>query len=382
MSTKDRRRHRVARWPFAAAPALLSLAIAGLCAISNRVAVPLLFVGAVVAFLVSLLADEDLTRPYLRRLPKAVAAAATIACLLVANQGDRGRLRWVGYVLDAPHVEGATIDDALRHASAEALTVSVRDAVVRRDYAVRASVAHHPEVAACTAAPLVSAGWTPTAPVRAWVLCADDAWGCERAWTLRSGTVVVGPSYESCERAVDTAARRAGFTRDSRDLVGTFAPSLGAHLARLLAPLLATMLASNALLVWAMIYTSRHRSFPEEAPRPAPEARLARLERNGRSLDAWRAALAALLRGGEGFRDASVTRDDLVGLLDDVDAPVERRIAAAIALVEGDDADALELVERAERDADDRALRHAFESVRRRTLDEPTLARAIERDNA
>lgn len=61
-------------------------------------------------------------------------------------------------------------------------------------------------------------------------------------------------------------------------------------------------------------------------------ANLARLDRNERTPAAWRDALGALLARDEGYRDARVTRDQLLGVLEDASAGVERRVAAAIAL--------------------------------------------------
>jgi hypothetical protein len=71
----------------------------------------------------------------------------------------------------------------------------------------------------------------------------------------------------------------------------------------------------------------------------AGEAALARLDRNGRSPAAWREAMRELLEAPEGYREQAVTRDALVEVLESPAAPVERRVAAALALSGLGDAD-------------------------------------------
>lgn len=65
---------------------------------------------------------------------------------------------------------------------------------------------------------------------------------------------------------------------------------------------------------------------------------LERLMREGRSAAEWVSALEALLRGDGGFRDTAVSEDDVLAVLEDVSAPAEARIGAAIALArQGED---------------------------------------------
>jgi hypothetical protein len=74
----------------------------------------------------------------------------------------------------------------------------------------------------------------------------------------------------------------------------------------------------------------------EEAPEGA-DARYAVLDREGRSQEAWRAALRTLLTA-ESYRGVSVTREDLLRVLEDPRGPAQRRIAAALALADAPDA--------------------------------------------
>src|SRR5262249_7910937 len=63
-------------------------------------------------------------------------------------------------------------------------------------------------------------------------------------------------------------------------------------------------------------------------------ADLEALDRRGRSVPEWRKALSGLLARGGGYRGSPVTREALSAALDDVAATPERRIGAALLLVE------------------------------------------------
>ncbi len=79
---------------------------------------------------------------------------------------------------------------------------------------------------------------------------------------------------------------------------------------------------------------------PEVAPEVAPEGasdRYLPLDRGGRPIAAWREAVRALLTRAHDYRTDGVTRDDLLRLLEDPRTPVERRVAAAMALAAEDD---------------------------------------------
>jgi hypothetical protein len=59
---------------------------------------------------------------------------------------------------------------------------------------------------------------------------------------------------------------------------------------------------------------------------------LERLDRRGRSVPEWRAALADLARRGTSYRDTGLSVDDLEAVIASPDASPERRVAAAVAL--------------------------------------------------
>lgn len=61
-------------------------------------------------------------------------------------------------------------------------------------------------------------------------------------------------------------------------------------------------------------------------------SRLETLDRNGRDVASWRAALDALTLDRDGYRSAALTRDELLAALDDPGASGDRRVAAAYAL--------------------------------------------------
>jgi hypothetical protein len=69
------------------------------------------------------------------------------------------------------------------------------------------------------------------------------------------------------------------------------------------------------------------------AARPLdPSARLALLDRAGRTAADWRGALAALFSTPDAYRFTTLSRDELHGVLDDPRSPPDRRVAAAWAL--------------------------------------------------
>ena len=70
----------------------------------------------------------------------------------------------------------------------------------------------------------------------------------------------------------------------------------------------------------------------DAARSPATSEALALLERAGRSRDEWRAALLALPRSGVTYRVAGVDNEPLEKAIVDGAAPLERRVAAAVAL--------------------------------------------------
>jgi hypothetical protein len=67
-----------------------------------------------------------------------------------------------------------------------------------------------------------------------------------------------------------------------------------------------------------------------QATDAAPLAAL--LDRAGRSLSEWRAAVARVLTAATGFRDAQITAEDMAAVVEDPTASAEQRLAAAVAL--------------------------------------------------
>lgn len=111
---------------------------------------------------------------------------------------------------------------------------------------------------------------------------------------------------------------------------------------------------------------------------------LAPLDRNGRAVVDWRAAMRQLLVAPEGYRAQAVTRDALVDVLESPAAPVERRLAAAMALAHGEDGDGRTRIRVvAEACADERvrvALRQAADGdLDERAVDDALAATKAER---
>ena len=72
----------------------------------------------------------------------------------------------------------------------------------------------------------------------------------------------------------------------------------------------------------------------------APEALRAALDRNGRTVGAWRDAIAGEVRRGAGYRSATAGPEDLGRILEGADTPADRRIGAALALAASKDPEA------------------------------------------
>lgn len=109
-------------------------------------------------------------------------------------------------------------------------------------------------------------------------------------------------------------------------------------------------------------------------------AALALLDRNGRSVEAWREGVRALVQNPAGYRGAAPGVDELERVLADPGASAERRIAAAMGLAaQGDDGARTRVRVVAEACASE-AMRAAFEATLRGDLDEAAVARATDDD--
>lgn len=102
----------------------------------------------------------------------------------------------------------------------------------------------------------------------------------------------------------------------------------------------------------------------------------ARLDRHGLDLEAWREAVRAAMASDGRYRDAPLAREDVVRALASPATPAERRIGAAIALANGDDAGRRE-VRAAARAAASPKLRGALESVAEGDLDAAAIEEAM-----
>jgi hypothetical protein len=95
----------------------------------------------------------------------------------------------------------------------------------------------------------------------------------------------------------------------------------------------------------------------------SPDARVELAAKGARAIAEWRDALVNQLRGAGGYRDAAITRDDALRVLDDPEARAEQRIAAALALVGSGDPDGASRVRVAAEASASPRLRVALERV-------------------
>lgn len=118
------------------------------------------------------------------------------------------------------------------------------------------------------------------------------------------------------------------------------------------------------------------------AARKASDAGVTRvdtLERKGRTFESWREELTALGRDHAGYRRAGLGRDDLGRVLDDLAAPAEHRIAAAMALSSSDDEATRRRVRVAAAACADPDLRAALEAAAEAELEEALVERVVGR---
>jgi hypothetical protein len=101
------------------------------------------------------------------------------------------------------------------------------------------------------------------------------------------------------------------------------------------------------------------------------------LDRRGRSVAAWRAALAELARRGTSYRDVGLSVDDLEAVIGSPDATAERRLAAAVALRAAAHPAATTLIRVAASQCASQRLRVALEKVGTGEDDDAALAEAL-----
>lgn len=112
--------------------------------------------------------------------------------------------------------------------------------------------------------------------------------------------------------------------------------------------------------------------------RETPEDMAALLDRQGRSLEDWRASVRALADSMHGYRDMRLDARVAARVLDDPTAPLERRVAAVWALHDHDHARASTRVRVALDAAVSEPVRAALEQAARGYLDEDALSRALD----
>jgi hypothetical protein len=104
-----------------------------------------------------------------------------------------------------------------------------------------------------------------------------------------------------------------------------------------------------------------------------------RLDRHGRSREAWRDDLGKLLAPHGDYRSALVSPEDLGTLIEDSSAPADRRVAAAVALSARAGDEARRRVRIAVQACADDDLRGALEAAAEGEIEEAALGRAMSR---
>jgi hypothetical protein len=104
-----------------------------------------------------------------------------------------------------------------------------------------------------------------------------------------------------------------------------------------------------------------------------------RLDRRGRSRQAWTEDLGKVLGADGDYRSALVSPEDLGGVIEDPSAPAERRVAAAVALAAREGEEARRRVRIAVEACADDDLRGALEAAAEGEIEEASLGRAMAR---
>lgn len=104
---------------------------------------------------------------------------------------------------------------------------------------------------------------------------------------------------------------------------------------------------------------------------------LDQLDRRGRALQAWLGALRELALGEKGFRGAALSDDDLDDVLSDPEAPLERRLGAAL-ILRARGSDARDRIRVAAATSAERRVRVALEAAAADEVDHDALERALD----
>jgi hypothetical protein len=109
---------------------------------------------------------------------------------------------------------------------------------------------------------------------------------------------------------------------------------------------------------------------------------LSRLDRGGRALGDWRAALHAILEQHGSYRETPLTRDQLLEVLESAAAPAERRLGAALSLSAAGDADVSARIRVAAEACANPRVRIALAKVADGGIDDDAINEAIAEDEA
>lgn len=119
-----------------------------------------------------------------------------------------------------------------------------------------------------------------------------------------------------------------------------------------------------------------HEAMARRSGNEMPEGALELLDRNGRSVEAWRAELRRLAARGESYRETALAAERLAEVVGDPDATPERRIGAAVVLAGTSDAGVRRRVRIAIDACADGDMRIALERAAEGEISETELARA------
>jgi hypothetical protein len=109
---------------------------------------------------------------------------------------------------------------------------------------------------------------------------------------------------------------------------------------------------------------------------------LAQLDRGGRAIAAWRAALRELPSRPSSYREATLTREQLLAVLESPAAPAERRLAAAVSLSAAGEAEIAARIRVAAEACARPQVRIALAGVADGDVDDAAIEAAIAEDEA
>ena len=109
---------------------------------------------------------------------------------------------------------------------------------------------------------------------------------------------------------------------------------------------------------------------------------LSQLDRAGRPIAAWRAAMDALLERQATYRETPLTREQLFAVLESAAAPAERRLAAAVSLSAGGEPEVATRIRIAADACARPRVRLALQGVAEREIDDAAIEAALAEEDA